>query len=317
MAEYLNRSDVPLRTTLLEVNFKEKIVVVDTTVACVVEDTVWQEAVVDNLGQYWHDAEKDEIEFFIFYSDKTYLCQKRRLRVDSEDGHAYWKSYAFADASTEEAERIYSIFSAVHTLSKLEKRNKWIDESKKLFDRQFYYEAKYRKYRRQINEMLLYSDWRMLADYEEEFSGEQQMWILWRKKLRKLLPDLETFETPFDAFRHVSTMKFPVDPNVYFGMYPEGKDSDGNVVEYLSTEDQYDKLDFKVSSDFVAANVENIADFVQHHVNEEVYVTQKVYSLIQELEIFKYFPELESSIVKPAPNPPPEEAEYPELEIYE
>lgn len=317
MAEYLNRVEVPIRTVKIEANFKEKIIVLDGTVAAAVTEEVWDGVVIPGLTSYWHDPGKDEIEYFIYYDDGSYVCQKRRLRMDPQTEAYYWKSYAFADASLEEAETVYSVLSAVHTLQKAERRNKWIEESRQLFDRQIYYEAKWRKYRAQISQMLLYSDFRMLPDYEENFPGEQQMWVTWRKELRKVLPKYETFETPYAAFMHISTMKYPIDPTFYFEKYPEGKDVDGNPVEYLSTEDQYDKLDFKASSDFVAANVANIADFVNNYIESEIFVTTKVYDLIGQLEMFKFFPELDSSLVKPQPAAPPEDNPDPLIDFYD
>lgn len=304
--EITSRSDLIIRDILIEVNFQDKLVVKNSRSAVAINDDAWNEVVIPELTPNWHDAGKDELEFFLYYSDGTYLCQKKRLKVDFTTGSKYWKTYQYADATSEEAERVYNMFDGFSKIQKFERRTKWIEESKKLFDRQLYYESKWRKIRMQINSMLLYSDWRMLADYQEEFAGEQELWKIWRQRLRGLLPDLETFENNYEAFKYVSLLKYPVDPNVYRELYPEGKSESGEDVAYLTTEDQYVKLDFQASTDFVAANIENISDFVNNHVQEEIYVTKKVYDMLNELNAWNYFPELQQQLVKIAPEATPE-----------
>jgi|TARA_B100000035_G_scaffold314838_1_gene332607 hypothetical protein len=299
--EYLNRADASIRETILEVNFREKLSVRNNFTAAKISDDVWDEKVLPKLNPFWHIEGKDEIEYFIYYSDNSYLCQKRRLRTDPDTNSQYWKTYWYEDATSEQAYEVYELFSALFTLTKEERRTNWVAESKKLFDHQFYYEGKWRKMRGQISEMLLYSDWRMLPDYEEEFEGELALWKEWRKRVRNLLPDLETFESAYAAFEFVSKMKYPLDPNMYVKKYPN------RDVEYLSTDDQFDKLDFKASSDFVAANVANIGDFVRNYAQEDIIVTQKAYALMEELSLFEYFPDLEKSLVKPEANNRPED----------
>lgn len=307
MSEYsLKRENAHRKHVVVEVNFKEKIIIRETEHACMCTDEVWNGIILAGLEQDWHDPDVDELEFFQYWSDGSYVCQKRRLRTDSSTGNTYWKSYAFRDATEDQAERVANIFAGVFTLTKEEKKTNWVAESKKLFDQQFYFEAKYLKYYRQISSMLLYSDWRMLPDIEEEYEGERAHWIEWRRRLRGLLPKYETFDTPYDAFKHVSLIKYPIDPNNYVKKYPN------RDVEYLSTEDQFDKLDFKVSTDFVANNVQNISTFAQNWVQSDIIVSKQVYDLINELEMFDYFPELKSELVKPEPNPDPESIEYPE-----
>ena len=308
MSEYrLKREDAHRKYCRIEVNFKERIIVKDSDLVKQCSEEVWNGIVVAGLGQDWHDVDRDELEYFMFWSDGTYAAQKRRLRTDSETGNTYWKAYGYKDATAEEAERAANIFSSVFTLQTEERRTNWVAESQQLFDRQFYYEAKWTKFRKQISEMLLYSDWRMLADYEEEFDGELELWKEWRRRLRTILPDFDTFDTPFDAFKYVSTMKYPIDPNIYVEKYPN------RDVEYLSTDDQFDKLDFKVSTDFVAQNLVNIADFVRNWQQEEIVVTQAQKALMEELDMYRYFPDLNASLIKAESNPIPEEMEQPDV----
>lgn len=303
--EYINRKDATFKNTILEVNMAEQLAVLHNYTAAKIDDVVWTEKVLPKLNPQWHIAGKDEIEYFIYYTDGSYICQKRRLRTDSENNSQYWKTYWYEDATPAQSKEVYELFSALFTLTKEERRTNWVKESKKLFDYQFYYEAKWRKMRMQIDEMLLYSDWRMLADYEEEFEGELELWKTWRRRLRALLPDLDTFESNYKAFEHVSKTKYPIDPNMYVKKYPN------RDVEYLSTDDQFDKLDFNVSTDFVSKNIMNISDFVNNYNQEDIVVTQKAYELINELELFNYFPALDKTLVKPESALTPEEQNNP------
>ena len=82
-------------------------------------------------------------------------------------------------------------------------------------------------------------------------------------------------------------------------------------VEYLSTDDQFDKLDFNVSTDFVSKNIMNISDFVNNYNQEDIVVTQKAYELMNELELFNYFPALDKTLVKPESALTPEEQNNP------
>jgi hypothetical protein len=154
---------------------------------------------------------------------------------------------------------------------------------------------------KEIKAMLAYSDWRMTVDYEEEFDGEQQMWKDWRRALRRVLPDFDTFETSLDAFKAACVAKYPIDPNQYFKQYPNGQDSDGNVVEYMGTDDQFTKLDFIASGDFVAANMEGVVEYLDQIKNDEIEVETKMYELMDELEVGLIYPELKGKLYKEDP----------------
>lgn len=291
-----------LKRALLEVNFTEGLVVLDGDRAIKPKEEVWEEKIVNNLYPLWNDPEKDEIEYFIYYSDQSYLCQKRRRKVDFANNSYFWAKYQFTDANKEQAEQLYLMFLALATAEQEEKKIVFGQSTLEFFDRELYYERKYIKMRKEIAAMLQFSDWRMTVDYEEEFDGEQEMWKNWRAALRRLVPDYDTFETPFEAFKAVSMVKYPIDPNNYFRLYPDGKDVDGNPVEYMSTDDQFTKLDFLASGDFAAFNVEAIVDFFNEIVEEEIVIEQKVLEVMDQLELYNYYPELKKRMMKMDPN---------------
>lgn len=289
------------KAPLIEINFEAKVIVSQSQFTVTPRDDAWDQFVLDNLQPLWHDPGKDEMQFFAYYTDGSYMCQRRRKRVDFENQSTYWQTYQFNMPTKEQAQEISRLFDTVFFLEKAAKKESFKASAKEFYDRAFYHEKKYMKMRKEIQSMLTYSDWRMTVDYEEEFDGEQNMWKEWRRRLRRVLPDFDTYETSFDAFKAACVAKYPIDPNQYFKQYPNGQDSDGNVVEYLSTDDQFTKLDFVASGDFVAANVEGVVEYLEQIKNDEIEVETKMYELMDTLETDLIYPELKGKLVKEDP----------------
>lgn len=283
MEEITSRTTVAQREVILEINFSEKLAA-RGQIATHFKDEVWENVILKSLPSTWHDPGKDEIQFLVFYNDKTYFCQKRRSKYDFESKSSYWASYVYSEGSKEQAQELYEIFDGVSRVQKQANYSFWIEKGKELYDQAFYYEAKWVKKMKDIQTMLLYSDWRVLPDAPQKFDGERDMWIKWRDEMRSLMVSYDSFETPYKAFEYVSKLKFPLDPRNYLKEYPE-KD-----VEYLSSEDQYVKQEFMASNDWVAARIMDINDFMENYIPSEVYVTKKVKELLDELKMEQYFP---------------------------
>jgi hypothetical protein len=290
-----------VKAPIIEVNFDEKVIVSQSQHTVMPRDEAWDKFVLDYLQPLWHDPGKDEMQFFAYYTDGSYMCQRKKKRVDFQNQSSYWQTYQFNILGKEEAEKISLLFDTVFFLEKSAKKESFKESAKEFYDKAFYHEKKYMKMVKEIRGMLLYSDWRMCVDYEEEFDGEQEMWKTWRKALRRVLPKFDTFETAFDAFKAACVAKYPVDPNQYFKQYPDGKDSDGNVVEYMSTEDQFTKMDFIASGDFVAANMEGVVEYLEQVKNDEIEVESKMYELMDTLETNLIYPELKGKLFKQDP----------------
>lgn len=289
------------KAPLIEVNFEAKVIVSQSQFTVTPRDEAWDQFVLDNLQPLWHDPGKDEMQFFAYYTDGSYMCQRKRKRVDFENQSSYWQTYQFNMPTKEQAQEISRLFDTVFFLEKASKKESFKESAKEFYDKAFYHEKKYMKMHKEIKAMLAYSDWRMTVDYEEEFDGEQQMWKDWRRALRRVLPDFDTFETSLDAFKAACVAKYPIDPNQYFKQYPNGQDSDGNVVEYMSTDDQFTKLDFIASGDFVAANMEGVVEYLDQVKNDEIEVETKMYELMDELEVGLIYPELKGKLYKEDP----------------
>jgi len=285
MEEITNRTKITelQRQVSMEINFQEKLAARSDMCTRFTEE-VWENIILKAIPSNWHDSGKDEIEFLVFYNDNTYFCQKKRNRYDFETKSSYWASYVFKEGSNEQARELYELFESVGRVQKQAKRSAWVEDVKKLWDRSFYYQAKYVKKISEIQKLLLYSDWRILPDAPEKMENEKEMWIKWRDELRKLMKPLDDFETPYKAFEYASKIKIPLDPRIYLKEYPNQE------VEYLSTEDQYVKQEFMASNDWVASRILDISDYAEKYIPEEVVVTEKIKKLLSELKFEKYFP---------------------------
>jgi len=283
MKEITQRITAAERHVRLEINFQDKLAAVGNTVTRFTEE-VWENIILKSIPSNWHDSGKDEIQFLIFYTDDTYFCQKKRNKYDFETKSTYWASYVFNEGSNDQAKELYELFDGLSRVQKQANYSVWIQEGKELYDNAFYFQSKYVKKMVDIQNLLLYSDWRILPDAPKKMENEKEMWIKWRDELRKLMRSFDDFETPYKAYEYVSKIKIPFDPRIYLREYPNQE------VEYLSTEDQYVKEEFMASNDWVAARILDISDFVQNYIPVEVVVTKKVKKLLSELKIEKYFP---------------------------
>jgi len=281
------------KKAILEVNFLEKtIYFLNYDTSTLVSDDVWNDVVLNSLTPEWHDVDKDEIEFFVYYNDNSYFCQKKRKRLDYANQSYYWQSYQFTEKSNEQATEVYNILNTVGFLNQKEEADKWLDDANTLIsNNEAFFLGKWTTLKKEINEMLYFSDWRVLSDVEEKYPGETEMWIKWRKWLRESLPKYEEFSTPYEAFKFCCEYKFAIDPKKYNELYPNKE------VEYLTTEDQFTAYGFKASFDYMSKNIYNIQEYVRMNVNNEIKITEETKKLIEKLKLKKYYPELLQKII--------------------
>ena len=189
-------------------------------------------------GSYWHDPGKDELETVIFYTDNTCFAQRRKLKYSFETKSNYHESYRFiAPGQDEILEFRNNILLFLETI-------KWVDEvetiqmTNKVDSELLFFDQTYGKKIRQKEMSLQACDWRVLPDIEDSYTGEKDEWKKYRAELRTLIiKKPQEFTTPLDFFKDICTMKWPVDPKTYRTEYPDGKDADGNAVEYLKADD--------------------------------------------------------------------------------
>lgn len=281
------------KKAILEVNFLEKIIYFrNTDTSTLIPDDVWNDVILNFLIPEWHDPDKDEIEFFIYYNDNSYFCQKKRKRLDYANESYYWQSYQSTEKSNEQATELYDMFTTVGFLNQKEEADRWLDDANTLIsNNEAFFQEKWSILKKQLNEMLFFSDWRVLPDVVEKIEGETDMWIKWRKWLRECLPDYIEFATPYEAFKFCYEFKFAIDPKMYLEKYPNQE------VEYLATEDQFTSYSFKASFDYMSKNIYNIQEYIQRNVNTEISISGEIRELINKLKLRNYFPELLKKLI--------------------
>ena len=189
-------------------------------------------------GAYWHDPGKDELETVIFYTDNTCFAQRRKLKYSFETKSNYHESYRFTapgqDEILEFRNNIVMFLDAIKWVEQVET----IQMTNKVDDELLFFDQTYGKKKRQKEICLQACDWRILPDIDDSYTGEKDEWKKYRSELRTLLiKKPQEFDTPMDFFKDITTMKWPVDPKTYRTIYPDGKDTDGNAVEYLKSDD--------------------------------------------------------------------------------
>lgn len=285
--------NIPLRLSKLEIIFDKRLVYVYdqdreyldfAKVQTEISGEVWDTTVMPYLSPFWHLSGKDELDILIIYTDGTYLCQRKRLKYDYATNTNYFAPYEFRGATKEQIEDLVTFFETITFVQKEVETHTWLSEAKDLINEKYFYDSKYYKRKAEIAKMLLYSDWRVLPDAPQLFDGERDLWVIWRDKLRNLLPPYEEIENNYELLKTVSLMRYPVDPRVYYEMYPNMD------VEYLSTDDQYLKRDFQVSKDFVSQNILNVVRFAEDFELRKVPIEKKSFELIKKLELGKVFP---------------------------
>ena len=192
----------------------------------------------DVVGSYWHDPGRDELETVIFFDDNTCYAQRRKLKYSFETESSYYESYQFtAPGQNEILELRNNIVMFLDTLNWV-KEVETIQMTNKVEDELLFFDQNYGKKKRQKEMCLQACDWRVLPDIEDSYTGEKDEWKKYRAELRTLIiKKPQEFTTPLDFFKDICTMKWPVDPKTYRTEYPDGKDTDGNAVEYLKADD--------------------------------------------------------------------------------
>ena len=244
------------------------------------------------ISDFWH-TDKDLIEFFQYYSDGTYFCQRKRVKYDFNTESTYLQTYSFTGASSEQARELYELIDTFFKVvvevknAKINEVVAGIDQEVALFEQRMY------KLKRQRQEMLSLSDWRILPDIEDSYTGEKDRWIKWRKWIREEStphPQSEEFNNSgLEYFKYTYNLKFPIDPSKYLKMYPGGKLEDGvtDAPAFMDANDanQWVKHDSQASTDFFTHREVNMFNLAQRGIAPTRKVTKKVLDLMKELNI--------------------------------
>ncbi len=286
VAEYHKNN--PPKATLMELDFQEKAVTIEGDVlgsgrTTFIDLKAWDEVVLPSIASTWHDAGKDEIKFLLFYTDGTYLCQRKKTKFDFTTKTTYWVDYNYKDGKASDVDAIYKNLKAVCVIQREMKLKETLERVRELENTKldYYYDLKWWKKLDEIQKMLLYSDFRVLADTPIKYADEKADWVIWRNKMRNLLPEdpRSEFDTNFAMFKFVTTVKYPIDPRGYFKKYPNQE------VEYLSTDDQFTKHDFEASVDFYSKTQVNLINFLESYDNDFRPIDAEVLEIAKQLKL--------------------------------
>ena len=289
------------KESVMELNFSEKAVTIGNVAAggqtTFIDEKAWEEVGLPAISSEWHDRGKDEIEHLLLYSNNTYLCQRRKMRYDFATQSTFWSQYNYKDGAVEDVKKIHEIINTCVIIQREAKEYELMEKSRELNLKalDYYYDQKWYKKMDEIHKMLLYSDFRVLPDTPVKYDGEKEDWVTWRQQLRDLLPSnpREQFADNFEMFKFIQTLKYPIDPRKYLAMYPN------RDVEYLSTEDQFQKYDFEASTDFVSKTQLNLINYLETYDSNFRPIDKKIYDLALELKLDEVFDKFNFAKLKP------------------
>lgn len=273
--------NITFRLSVAEIDFLNKTVTQEIKRVNLSEE-IANRFLNEQLDEYWH-SEKDQLEFFALYNDGSYFCQRKRLRYDFKTQSSYWSTYNFSDASSEQIDILTKKITDLYWSLKEVKAVKY-DAVFDAINKEFmFFDQRWAKKFREKQMMLSASDWRVLPDVEDSYTGEKDMWIKWRSSMRKDTVKKPTeFETGLDFLKYLYAHKWPIDPKKYKTLYPNGE------VEYLATEDQWVVYDTEASTDFTDTRLINLMNVSDVYREKIINIKSSVYNMMKDLKLEEF-----------------------------
>lgn len=241
------------------------------------------------VDQYWHDPGKDELMTVLIYDDDSVITNRRRLKINFDDGTRYWAQYRFTEATQEQVNELRDQLVIAMEAFKISSSLNIYGKSEKISEEYLFFDQRYNKRVLEKNNLLQQSDWRVLPDVVDSYPGEKDMWIKWRTELRGLIlkSPLDYEDDALEFLRHLYNLRWPIDPKKYWSLYPEGLDADGNTVEYLKEGDetQWVEREVEASDSFVESRLLNIMEMRNKFVTSGKRVTAAVKEMMQTLRL--------------------------------
>lgn len=243
---------------ILEVNLIKKTVRY-RSVTKTIADTYWDDEIIPFLYPTW-DSDKDRLVLFGWYSNNTYIAQRRKYTKDFKTGEFYWKDYEMEQLD-ESASGVYEKFKEAFFLADSLDTQEYEKEFARIHAATS--SVSWLSVRLARNFLLDETDHVFIEDspYSVE---EKDMYRLYRQKLRDLPNSVSTTD-PIDV-------RFPLSPKYFKEIWAE-KNPDA---EYLQTEDQYVKL----ASHYLTTFREKIASYlISRSITENLFFKTFVDSL--------------------------------------
>jgi hypothetical protein len=290
-----------IQVSVLEIDFVNDIILFNTDILADLEfpgrktkklemDEVLKKRFLEKVvDPFWHN-DKDKLDFFQYFNTGQFKCQRRKLKHDFSTDTSYWQTYSFTGATQEQADVLYKkaldFYEAL-----IQVRQEVIERKIEGIDKEvIYWEQRYQKARRQKNDLLTFSDWRVLPDVEDTYPGEKDMWFAWRNYVRNYtLKKPSDFQNNLEFFRYTYDIKYPVDPKIYRQIYPNGMLEDGVTLApaFLDENDpnQWVGHDVAASSDFQRSREQSMYNFSGQYKTSLKKVKQSVLDIMKLLGV--------------------------------
>jgi len=236
----------------------------------------------EKVGSFWHDPNNDKLEHITFYSSVGALVQRRKLKYDFATDTTSWVSYTFTGYTQQQLDDLKEIICNYAYVEDLLRKEQIEAGVQRVAHENLFFETLAAKRERERNYMLTSSDWRVLPDVE---TPNKDMWVRWRHEMRSLPAFNDTYEDNLALYKAFAKLKWPIDPKVFFKLYPDGLDDDGNAVEYLATDDQWVEREFDASTDFVKTRLGNVLEWRERSTESRRRVSAEVLELAKLLKI--------------------------------
>ena len=249
------------------------------------------------VDDFWH-SDKDQLQYIQFFNDGTYFCQRVKTIYNFSNNTSYPRAYNFTSATKQQAEEFYTLVKDFFSVAKQVKSLEVEEKVYKIDSEVVFWEQRWRALRRQKINMLSLSDWRVLPDITEKYTGEKDDWVKWRQWLRdKTLPipnDPQFEGSGLKYYKYTHELKFPIDPSNYRKLYPNGKLDDGvtDAPAFMDENDanQWVETQVEASNDFWNNNEENLKRLAQRGEPGLRKVTNTVLQLMKDLHVEDLIP---------------------------
>lgn len=254
---------------------------------------------MEKLTEFWH-TDVDKLEAFAYYNDGHYICQRKRQKYDFKTESSYWTDYQFKAATSEQARELAIIVEAVFHIQQKAKVINSVEKMEKRLKEHNFFESKYLKRIREKGILLKATDWRVLPDIEDSYTGEKAMWIAWRAKIRSIsVPEPGTYATPLEFAKALYSQTYPIDPKLYRQKYPDGKLEDGvtDAPAFMDENDaeQWTKYDDDASSDFFNDRLIAHLIMAKQRNSSKTIVRKELYDVIQTFAIEDIYDDFDGS----------------------
>ena len=188
-----------------------------------ITDTYWTSDIVPVIYPLW-DSDKDKLVLFGWYSNNTYMAQKRKYTKNFKTDTFYWNDYEMEDVGGTEGQKVFDKFKEAFFLADSLEETEYQSTFSKVYAKTS--AVSWVSVRLSRNFLLSETDWVFVEDSGVS-ADDKELYKTYRKKLRDLPSDTATTDA--------AQVKFPINPSYYKNVILQ-KDASA---EYLKTDDQF------------------------------------------------------------------------------